>query len=177
MSRGNIRFSDIFKRFKQKVGVSKDYKIAELLDFKQSTFSQRKKEGSIPYEELILYCKKHSVSLDELFAVKKTQALDFLSVEEKKYTHMAIEGLRNNRTALAIKASLDALSIVPMAEELNSVPSVPQEETQCLVCRKYIPNKNLATHQEDSPGCNLRNLTHILRLEKDMSKGDKHAEA
>jgi hypothetical protein len=159
-----ITFADIFKRFKGKVGVSKDYKVADLLGFKQSTFSQRKKDGSIPYEELVSYCQKHAVSLDELFNVKKTKALDFLSEDERKYADKTIKALRNHKTALAVKANLDALSEIPM----DVVAEKPESNIKCLVCQKDIEDGDAVAHQLASPECNLRNQTHILRLEKEV---------
>lgn len=162
MSRKKISFSDIFMKFKKKVGVEKDYKVAELLDFKQSTFSQRKKDGSIPYEELILYCRTHAVSLDELFNVKKTEALDYLSDEEKRYASMTIKALRNTKTASAIKVNLDVLSAVP-----GDKVEQPMATIKCIVCHKEIANGDFADHQLKSPDCNLRNENQILRLEKE----------
>lgn len=167
MSRRKINFSVIFAKFKKNVGIEKDYKIAELLDFKQSTFSQRKKDGSIPYEELILYCKEHSVSLDELFNVKKTKALDFLNDEEKEYAGKTIEALRNKKTALAVKVNLDTLAEIPN-DEISTVQ--PSAEVKCLVCQAEIAHGDFITHQLESPRCNLRNENQILRLEKEVEK-------
>ena len=44
-----------------------DKDIAVLLDISQSRFATIKKRNSIPYENLLLFCKKRNIGCDEIF--------------------------------------------------------------------------------------------------------------
>lgn len=60
-------FNDIMERLKLLLKVHSDTAIAEMLEISQSTFAERKKRKSIPYDRIIALCDKKGISVDWLF--------------------------------------------------------------------------------------------------------------
>lgn len=58
-----IKIIDKIKEFKS---IKTDTAVADLLEMGQSAFAERKRKGSIPYEELVVFCNKEGISLDWL---------------------------------------------------------------------------------------------------------------
>ena len=56
-------FISIIDRIKNLKNLKTDSSVAECLNLNQSAFAERKRKGSIPYEELIAFCLKESVSI------------------------------------------------------------------------------------------------------------------
>lgn len=63
----NDNFIEIMERLKYRLKVHSDTALAELLDMSQSTFAERKKRGSIPYDKIIALCDRKKLSSDWLF--------------------------------------------------------------------------------------------------------------
>ncbi|MEW5833005.1 MAG: LexA family transcriptional regulator [Campylobacterota bacterium] len=58
-------FNDVMDRLKEKLGVEEDKDIIELFDgMSASAFSQRKRKGSVPYEDIINVCRDRGISID-----------------------------------------------------------------------------------------------------------------
>lgn len=60
------KHSDYIDRIKAFKGFSSDNSVAETLNLSRSAFSERKKRGSIPYEELSIFSEQEGLSLDWL---------------------------------------------------------------------------------------------------------------
>lgn len=58
-------FLTIINKIKHIKVVSKDSEVAKILGMNPKTFALRKMRGSIPYEELIAFCKTENLSTDE----------------------------------------------------------------------------------------------------------------
>lgn len=58
-------FNEVMDRLKEKLGVEEDKDIIELFDgMSASAFSQRKRKGSVPYEDIINVCRDRGISID-----------------------------------------------------------------------------------------------------------------
>ena len=112
MSNTNFSFSVIIGRFKEASGAFSDGEVAALLGFKHSAFSQRKKQESIPFEEIIRYARDKGISTDWLFFGQGTAQSDE-TPEEKEYLGKCITALRNPATSDTIKSTLHTLIKVP----------------------------------------------------------------
>jgi hypothetical protein len=67
-------FASVMGRLRDACGVATDAGLAEMLGLKRTAFSNRKKDGSIPWEDVIRLAKSESVDLDWLiWGVGKTQ--------------------------------------------------------------------------------------------------------
>lgn len=60
-------FQEIMDRIKRYKGLKSDNAVAKILNLSRSAFSERKKRGSIPYEELAIFCEQEGISFDWLF--------------------------------------------------------------------------------------------------------------
>ena len=60
-------FHKIINRFMQFTGNKNDRDIAIMLKIGQSTFSEQKKDGRVPFKELCLWCAENGISTDWLF--------------------------------------------------------------------------------------------------------------
>lgn len=58
-------FEEVMDRLKEKLGVQEDKDIIELFDgMSASAYSQRKRKGSVPYEDIINVCRDRGISID-----------------------------------------------------------------------------------------------------------------
>lgn len=64
-----ITIVDKIKKFK---GLKSDTAVAESLNLNQSTFAERKRRNSIPFEEIINFCDSEGISLDWLILDRGT---------------------------------------------------------------------------------------------------------
>jgi len=73
-------FINIMDRLKYLLKVHSDSALAEMLALSQSTFAERKKRNSIPYDKIISLCEKRGLSTDWLFygEVRKAEGLPVL---------------------------------------------------------------------------------------------------
>jgi len=60
-------FTSVIGRIKTFSKARSESEIAKLLNLNQSTFAERKRRGSLPFEEIITYADKSGVSLDWIF--------------------------------------------------------------------------------------------------------------
>ena len=58
---------EIISIIKEKNNLKSETQVAEILGMSQQVLSAYKKRGTIPYQEIIEYCHKESLSLDWLF--------------------------------------------------------------------------------------------------------------
>lgn len=96
-------FERIMTNFKNLLQIKNDTKTAEILGMNRATYSERKARNSIPYENLINFCKKEDISIDlifenqekmtknENFQEKLTESITKLSEKEAKYFYFLIE--------------------------------------------------------------------------------------
>ncbi len=63
-------FDEFITQFKRLSGAKNETDVGKILGFAQSTFAQRKKTGSIPYREAVLWAQKNQKSLDDLFKIR-----------------------------------------------------------------------------------------------------------
>lgn len=94
-----IKIIDRIKNFK---GLKSDISVAETLGMTQSTFAERKRRGSIPYEELIIFCDKEGISLNWLLTgegeIKREKELEVYClapaafIEDGEITYMTNKG-------------------------------------------------------------------------------------
>ncbi|MDH3972765.1 MAG: helix-turn-helix domain containing protein, partial [Deltaproteobacteria bacterium] len=87
MSRKKFIFSKIMVRLKKTSGAKNNTALASLLGFKPAAFSLRKKENSIPYEEIISYADKKGKSTDWIFFGRgkpEEDGFDQITPEEKE---------------------------------------------------------------------------------------------
>ena len=103
------------ERFKGASGASSEGEAAALLGFKQSAFSQRKKQDSVPFAEIITYAGEEGISTDWIFFGRGTARNDE-TPEEKDYLGKCIAALRNPATREAVKSTLDTLIKVPLTD-------------------------------------------------------------
>lgn len=57
-------FDNIIDNLKQELEIISDSKIAEELGLTRSSYGERKKRKSIPYENIIILCKNKKISID-----------------------------------------------------------------------------------------------------------------
>ncbi len=62
-------FSSFLLKFKRVLGVKNDSAVATALGIKKAKFSNLKKEGKIPHQEVFLYCLERSINYRELVAI------------------------------------------------------------------------------------------------------------
>ncbi len=60
-------FIEIINRIKEALNLKSDTALAEVLEMSQSTFAERKRRESIPYEEIIRLCDKMMLSMSWVF--------------------------------------------------------------------------------------------------------------
>ena len=61
-----VDITTITDKIKELKGLKSDTAVAEVLKMNQSTFAERKRRNSIPYEEIISFCDREGISLDWL---------------------------------------------------------------------------------------------------------------
>ena len=96
-------FIDIMEKLKNKLNISSDSQIAEKLGINRSNFGERKKRNSIPYENLVILCKKEKISLDFILNNEKDSmysnnfkellinSINILNEKECKYYYHLVE--------------------------------------------------------------------------------------
>lgn len=67
LSRGKITVREIFDQIKALKGVKTDKSVAELLGLRPGTLAEQKARDTIPYREIIRFCDREGVSLDDVF--------------------------------------------------------------------------------------------------------------
>ncbi len=65
--KNDFNFDEIISRLKTAINVSNDADLAGRMDMKPNTFSNRKKAGSLPYEEIIRIADSENVNINWLF--------------------------------------------------------------------------------------------------------------
>lgn len=60
-------FSKIIDAIKELKSIEKDAQVAELLGIKPKSMAGAKSRNSIPYQEIIVFCSNHDISLDKVF--------------------------------------------------------------------------------------------------------------
>ena len=116
MSSVNIDFADIVDRIKEYSGLDAEYKVGELLGFKQSTFASRKIENSVPYASIVSYAHRENVSTDWIFFGRgkpKEDGFDQTSPEEKEHINKVLKFYRNPATKVGIQSTIDIMVKVP----------------------------------------------------------------
>ena len=66
----NMNLIEIIDRMKQLMNIKNDSDVAELLNINQSTFAERKRRNSVPYEEIIKFCDKQHIAIDYILLGK-----------------------------------------------------------------------------------------------------------
>lgn len=66
--KNDFNFDEIISRLKIAINVSNDADLAGRMDMKANTFSNRKKAGSLPYEEIIRLSDSENVNINWLFS-------------------------------------------------------------------------------------------------------------
>jgi len=72
LSRGKITVSEVFDRIKAVKGVKTDKSVAELLGLRPGTLAEQKARDTIPYREIIAFCDREGLSLDDVFLGQPT---------------------------------------------------------------------------------------------------------
>lgn len=62
-----MNFSLVIVNLKKLLNVTTDAELATLLNMSKSNFSERKKRGSLPYENILNTCLEKEISLDKIF--------------------------------------------------------------------------------------------------------------
>jgi len=57
-------YSAIMERFKEIANLSKDSEVAEALGLSPQALSDRKRRSSVPYEQIVDYCREHGLDLN-----------------------------------------------------------------------------------------------------------------
>jgi len=96
-------FNEVMTKFKNLLQLKSDTKTAEILGMSRATYSERKQRDSIPYENLINFCKKEKISIDLIFKnqenltknenykTKLENSINKLNENESKYFYFLIE--------------------------------------------------------------------------------------
>jgi Bacteriophage CI repressor helix-turn-helix domain. len=66
--KNDFNFDDIIPRLKTAINVSNDADLAGRMGMKPNTFSNRKKSGSLPYEEIIRIADSENVNINWIFS-------------------------------------------------------------------------------------------------------------
>lgn len=119
MSIKNISFDNIMARIKEHFEFEYDTELASLLGFKQPAFSLRRKDGSIPFEELFVLAEKERLSTDWIFFGRgkpEEDGFDQTTPEEKELIEKFLKVYRNPATKRGIASTLDAMAKVPLSD-------------------------------------------------------------
>ena len=96
-------FEEIMHKIKTKLNINSDSKMSEILGISKGNYSERKQRNSIPYENLIILCKKEKISIDLLFKNEENNnkkknfkeklniSTEKLNEKEAKYFYYLIE--------------------------------------------------------------------------------------
>jgi transcriptional regulator with XRE-family HTH domain len=83
MSRKNTEkmnnFENITEKLKESLNISTNKELADRLNIKNSTFSERKRTNSIPYKEIIELCNSENLDLNYIInnAISKKKEIDY----------------------------------------------------------------------------------------------------
>jgi hypothetical protein len=66
--KNEFNFEEVISRLKIAINISNDADLAGRMEMKPNTFSNRKKAGSLPYEEIIRLADSESVNINWLFS-------------------------------------------------------------------------------------------------------------
>lgn len=64
-------FTEIMQRIKEQLNLHSDTQLAEKLGITRSNYSEKKRNNSIPYENLLILCKENNLSIDYLLNNQK----------------------------------------------------------------------------------------------------------
>lgn len=111
MSNGD-KFSAVIERAKEAFGVKSDAALAEAIGLKATAFNNRKKTGSIPYDELIAAAQPRNVDITWLLtgigvaAQAMVDSNDPLAMRKRKLKDM-IDQADNPKTLDAVQNDLE----------------------------------------------------------------------
>ena len=57
-------FKIIMEKIKKKLNISSDTELSDKLGIKRTNYSEKKRNNSIPYENITILCKKENISID-----------------------------------------------------------------------------------------------------------------
>jgi hypothetical protein len=116
-------FSEIMDIIKKLKGLNNDYEVAKLLNIKQNTISAKKSRNSIPYEEIITFCHKENISLDELltgeYKENQTGSARHIIKEEESPYESNIDKIKISEDLILTTRVLESNSPYSMALHLN----------------------------------------------------------
>ena len=94
------------ENIKEMFDIKKDGEIAELLGISFQNYSEKKRKNVIPYENLVILCKKHNLNANHLFKIKEKlekkenfkilleNSIQELNEKESKYFYHLIESAK-----------------------------------------------------------------------------------
>lgn len=119
MSSFNFSFSKIMARLKKLSGAKNNTALAALLGFKPAAFSLRKKDGSIPFEEIIVYAGKENKSTDWIFYGRgepDEPGFGSATPQEKEFLNEVLKVYRNPATKEGLESTVHTMAKVPASE-------------------------------------------------------------
>lgn len=116
------RFSVFLDRIKIACNASTDAEIAKILGMRPSTFSERKRNQSIPYEEVIRFSEERGIQWDWLFGKPEVESC-CLPHDKKEVLEAAMEVLDSGTIhATALKHNIMAFQhAVRMEKNMTSL--------------------------------------------------------
>jgi hypothetical protein len=118
-------FSEILDKLKNVMGVSTEAAVANELQITPQGLSDFKRRGRIPYERLVKYCLKNSISLDWLFTENFSPA-----------TRVEFSGVGESQAAYGNRTDACLAEIVSILE--RDLPSAKKHIHRILVLRKDL---------------------------------------